>query len=306
VARISTNIASGRKELAAVKNELQAQHRKLAIRRFLRNRLAICGAGVVIGLVFIAVFAGALTPYDPLKLDVENRLLPPGSGGHLMGTDGFGRDLFTRILYGGRISILVGSCCGLFSMAMGMALGLCAAYFRPLDSFIMRVCDGFNAIPTTLLAIALMAMLGSTVTNVILALSVVMVPRMARITRAQAVVVKEQTYIEAMRATGANSFRIILKHIAPNCLSPVVVQASYNFASAIITEASLSFLGVGIAAPTPSWGNLLNEGKALFAQDAWWMLLFPGLFLAIGVLGLNVFGDGIRDLLDPKTNAGAQ
>ncbi len=292
---------ANRAEMAAIKARLQKEQRELTRKKFFHNRMAVLGAVIVILLVFIAVFADVLAPYDPLAMNVRERLKPPSSE-HLFGTDAYGRDVFTRVLYGGRISILVGGCCALFSMIGGMVIGLCAGYFRRLDNVLMRICDGFNAIPTTLLAIAFMAMLGPTVANVIFALSVVMVPRMARITRAQAVTVKEQTYIEAMRATGASSARILFKHIAPNCISPVVVQVSYNFASSILTEAALSFLGVGIPVPTPSWGNLLNEGKQLLNQNIWWMLLFPGLFLAIGVLGLNIFGDGVRDMLDPKTN----
>lgn len=297
----SNQVVKDRSKLAEIKTRLEKEQRRLLVRKFFHNRLAVFGAVIVVLLLFIAVFSGVLSPYDPLEMNVRARLSAP-SNEHIFGTDSYGRDLFARVLYGGRISMLVGSCCALISMAAGMIIGLCAAYFRPLDNLLMRICDGFNAIPTTLLAIALMAMLGPTVANVIIALSVVMVPRMARISRAQAVVVKEQTYIEAMRATGASNTRILLKHIAPNCISPVVVQVSYNFANAIITEAALSFLGVGIPVPTPSWGNILNEGKALLNQNAWWMLLFPGLFLAIGVLGLNIFGDGLRDMLDPRTN----
>lgn len=298
---MSDYVIKDRTKLAHIKAKLQKEQRQLLIKKFFRNRLAVIGAVIVLCLLFIAIFADVIAPFDPYEMSVRARITPPNSE-HIFGTDAYGRDLFTRVLYGGRISMLVGGCCAAFSMVAGMLIGLCAAYFKPLDNLLMRICDGFNAIPTTLLAIALMAMLGSTVVNVIIALSVVMVPRMARITRAQAVVIKEQTYIEAMRATGASHLRIMLRHIAPNCISPVVVQVSYNFANAIITEAALSFLGVGIPVPTPSWGNILNEGKALLSQSAWWMLLFPGLFLAIGVLGLNIFGDGLRDMLDPRTN----
>lgn len=294
-------IIKDKAELAKIKGRLEKEQRRLALRKFFSNRLTVAGAVIVMLLLFIALFADILSPYDPLAMSVRNRISAPNSQ-HIFGTDGYGRDLFTRVLYGGRISMLVGSCCALFSMVIGMTIGLCATYFRPLDNVLMRICDGFNAIPTTLLAIAMMAVLGPSVVTVIIALSVVMVPRMARISRAQAMVVKEQTYIEAMRATGASHMRILFKHIAPNCISPVVVQASYNFANAITTEAALSFLGVGIPVPTASWGNILNEGKALLNQNAWWMLLFPGLFLAIGVLGLNIFGNGLRDMLDPRTN----
>ena len=295
------NITTDRAELHKIKQRLEKEQRQLTIKKFLKNKLAVIGAIIVLILMICAIFSTALAPYDPFEMNVRNRLQAP-SAEHLFGTDSYGRDLLSRVLYGARISMLVGSCCATFSMIAGMLVGLCAAYFKPLDNLLMRICDGFNAIPTTLLAIAMMAMLGPTVANVIMALSVVMIPRMARITRAQAIVVKEQTYIEAMKAAGASNFRILIKHIAPNCISPVVVQFSYNFANSIITESGLSFLGVGIPVTTPSWGNILNEGKQVLNQNAWWVLLFPGLFLAVGVLGLNIFGDGIRDMLDPRTN----
>jgi len=197
--------------------------------------------------------------------------------------------------------LTIGASVALISMVLGMLIGLLASYYRALDNVLMRICDGLSAIPSTLLAIALMAMLGSGTTNLIISLTVVSTPRLARIARSAALVVREQTYIEAMRATGASSMRIIWRHIAPNILSPVVVQASYIFANAIITEAALSFLGVGVPIPDPSWGNILNEGKAVIYK-AWWMIVFPGIFTALTVLGLNVFGDGLRDVLDPHTN----
>lgn len=296
------NIKKQEESLAQIRTRLQKEQRDLKKKKFLRNKMAVLGTIVVIILLIIAIFADVIAPYDPYQQSVRERLQAP-SAAHIFGTDGYGRDLFSRVLYGGRISVLVGCSCAIISMVGGMMIGLCAAYFKKLDNLLMRICDGFNAIPTTLLAIALMAMLGPTVINVIIALGIVMIPRMARITRAQAVVIKEQTYIEAMRATGGSNLRILLKHIAPNCISQVVVQVSYNFANSIITESGLSFLGVGIPVPTPSWGNILNEGRdAILTQGAWWMILFPGLFLAVGVLGLNMFGDGIRDMLDPKTN----
>ena len=182
-----------------------------------------------------------------------------------------------------------------------MTIGLYAAWYPVLDHILMRICDGLSAIPSTLLAIALMAVLGSSTFNVILALSIVYIPRMARISRSAALVVKEQTYIEALRSQGASPARIIWRHIAPNILSPVVVQASYNFANSIITEAALSFLGVGVPAPQPSWGNILSEGREVITK-AWWMVVYPGLATAVAVMGTNIFGDGLRDILDPHTN----
>jgi peptide/nickel transport system permease protein len=197
--------------------------------------------------------------------------------------------------------MIVGVSSSLCSMFFGMIIGLYACYYKPIDNILMRICDGLSAIPSILLAIALMAVLGQSLFNVILALSIVYIPRMARISRSAALVVKEQTYIEALRSQGASSFRIIWRHIAPNILPAVVVQASYNFADAIITEASLSFLGVGVPAPQPSWGNILSEGREVITK-AWWMVVYPGLATALAVMGTNIFGDGLRDILDPHTN----
>ena len=248
----------------------------------------------------VAILAPVIAPADPLAQTVSNRLAKPGAE-YLLGADKLGRDLLSRIIYGARVSMLVGVSVGLSSMILGMIIGLYACYYKVLDNVLMRICDGLSAIPSTLLAIALMAVLGQSTFNVILALSIVYVPRMARVARSAALVVMEQTYIEALRSQGASSFRIIWGHIAPNILSAVVVQASYNFANSIITEAALSFLGVGVPAPQPSWGNILSEGREVI-NTAWWMIVYPGLATALAVMGTNIFGDGLRDILDPHTN----
>ena len=288
-------------DLSSVRRELRREQRQLNLRRFLRNRQAVFGSLVLLTMLFIAVFAPLLAPADPLAQTVSNRFAKPGTAGYLLGADKLGRDLLSRILYGARVSMTVGLSVGLSSMLLGMTVGLYAAWYRTLDNILMRICDGLSAIPSTLLAIALMAVLGSSTFNVILALSIVYIPRMARISRSAALVVKEQTYIEALRSQGASSFRIIWRHIAPNILPAVVVQASFNFADAIITEASLSFLGVGVPAPQPSWGNILAEGREVITK-AWWMVVYPGLATALAVMGTNIFGDGLRDILDPHTN----
>jgi len=289
-----------KQELDEVKHKLKKEQRDLNIRKFFRNKMAVIGATLVLLMLLVAIFAPVIAPYDPMASIGMNRLSPPSSE-HIFGTDKLSRDVFSRVVYGTRVSMLVGLSVGLSSMIIGMFLGLYAAYYKWLDSIIMRICDGLSAIPSTLLAIALMAMLGSTATNVVIALCIVYVPRMARIARSSALVVKEQTYIEALRSQGASGFRIIWRHIAPNILSVVVVQASYNFANSIITEAALSFLGVGIPVPEPSWGNILNEGKSVISQ-AWWLILFPGLATALAVMGTNIVGDGLRDILDPRTH----
>ncbi|MBQ9663012.1 MAG: ABC transporter permease [Oscillospiraceae bacterium] len=288
-------------DLSSVRRELRREQRSLRVHRFFRNRQAVLGACIVLLMLVVAVFAPLLAPADPLAQTVSNRFAKPGTAGYLLGADKLGRDLLSRIIYGARVSMTVGLSVGLSSMLIGMTVGLYACYYRVLDSILMRICDGLSAIPSTLLAIALMAVLGPSTFNVILALSIVYIPRMARISRSAALVVKEQTYIEALRSQGASATRIIWRHIAPNILSAVVVQASYNFANSIITEAALSFLGVGVPAPQPSWGNILSEGREVITK-AWWMVVYPGLATAIAVMGTNIFGDGLRDILDPHTN----
>ena len=290
-----------RRQLSRVRRELLREQRSLNARRFFRNRQAVFGALVVLVMLLLAVLAPVLAPADPLAQSVANRFAKPGEAGYLLGADKLGRDLLSRILYGARVSMTVGLSVGLSSMVFGMIMGLYACYYPTLDKILMRICDGLSAIPSTLLAIALMAVLGSSIYNVITALSIVYIPRMARVSRAAALTVKEQTYIEALRSQGASSFRIIWGHIAPNILSSVVVQASYNFANSIITEAALSFLGVGVPAPQPSWGNILSEGREVITT-AWWMIVYPGVATALAVMGTNIFGDGLRDILDPHSN----
>ena len=279
---------------------LGREQRALKRRRFFRNRLAVLGGIITLAMILIALLAPVLSPYGPYDMVIADRLQAP-SLAHLFGTDSYGRDVLTRVLYGARVSMSIGAAVAAGAMLLGMAVGLLASYFKALDNVLMRICDGLSAVPSSLLAIALMAALGGSVQNVIVSLVAVSFPGVARIARASAMVVKEQTYIEAMRAAGARTGRILLGHIAPNILSPVIVQVSFVFASAIITEAALSFLGVGVPVPEPSWGNILNEGKEVIYK-AWWMILFPGLFTAISVLGLNIFGDGLRDFLDPHSN----
>lgn len=286
--------------LDEAKKVLQKEQTKLRIHKFTSNKLAVIGGTILLIVVLAAIFAPVISSYDPYEMTVSDRLMGP-NGAHIFGTDTFGRDLFTRVLYGARISLVIGASVSLIALAVGMFLGLYASYYKPLDNILMRICDGLNAVPASLLAIAFMAVLGASVRNVIISLAIVYVPNIARITRGSALSVKEQTYVEAMRALGAKPMNIIWKHIAPNVLCPVIVQASFIFADAIITEAALSFLGVGVPVPKPSWGNILYEGQSVIFK-AWWMIFFPGICTAASVLGLNLFGDGLRDVLDPQTN----
>lgn len=283
-----------------LKKQLAKEQRQIQIRKFVGNRASVFGLAVVVLILVLAVFAPLISPYDPLTLDVANRLKECSSE-HWFGTDTMGRDVFARVLYGARISLIVGFTVGITSGLLGLMIGLYASTNKVLDNILMRICDGLKAIPSTLLAITLMAVLGADVKNVIISLIVVNVPNMARLARSQAMVVREQTYVEAMYCLGAKKARILWKHIAPNILSPLIVQVTFVFASAIITEAALSFLGAGVPAPAPSWGNILNEGKGVI-YNAWWMVVFPGVFTALTVLGLNLLGDGVRDFLDPRSN----
>ncbi|MCI3922983.1 ABC transporter permease [Paenibacillus sp. TRM 82003] len=287
--------------MLTVRRNHRRERRSLLLRSFLSHRLAVAGGTIVAVMMLLALFAPVLTPYDPLKVDVVNRLQAP-SAEHVHGTDNFGRDVLTRIAYGARYSIFIGFAVAGITAVAGAVIGLLSAYYRAWDYILMRICDGLMAFPAILLAIAIMAALSPRVENVIIALAIVYTPNVARAVRSVALVVKEQTYIEAMGAIGAGDARIIFLHIARNCLTPLIVQCTFIFADAIISEAALSFLGAGIPSPAPSWGNILFDGKT-FIFNAWWMVVFPGICLMLTVLGLNLFGDGLRDLLDPHTQS---
>lgn len=294
------NVMVEKESIEAIRKRLAKEQRDLKIRKFLKNKISLVGCIIVIMMVLIAIFGPMFAP-DPYESVLSERLMKP-SAKHLFGTDELGRDVFSRVLYGARISMIVGFSVGIASAVIGMIIGLYASTSKFLDNVLMRICDGLKAIPSILLAIALMAVLGADTKNVIIALTIVSTPAVARIARSSALIVREQTYIEAMKCLGAKPVRILWKHVAPNILTPVIVQMTFVFASAIISEAALSFLGAGVPSPMPSWGSILNEGKAYIFSNSWWLIAFPGLFTAISVLGLNLFGDGLRDLLDPLSN----
>ncbi|HML47414.1 MAG TPA: ABC transporter permease [Clostridia bacterium] len=279
---------------------LVREQRGIQIRKFANNRMSVIGLTLVLLMVLIAVSAPLLTRYGPLEINVADRLKPPDAK-HWFGTDSMGRDLFDRVIYGARISLTVGFSVGIIAGILGMVVGLYASLYGWLDHILMRICDGLKAIPSTLLAITLMTVLGADIKNVIISMVIVSVPGIARVARGSALVAREQTYVEAMRCLGASKTRILWRHIAPNILTPVIVQVTFIFASAIITEAALSFLGAGVPAPAPSWGNILSDGRGVIFT-AWWMIVYPGIFTALAVLGFNLLGDGIRDVLDPQSN----
>lgn len=288
-------------DLATIRKQMLGEQRKLRLLRIKSNYGLMIGAAIFLLLLLIAIIGPLFTPYDPSAMKVVERLKAPSSE-HWFGTDEFGRDLLTRIIYGARVSIGVGMLVSLLSSLLGLVIGLYASYYRALDHVLMRICDGLYAIPGVLLAIALMAALGASVTNVVIALTIVSTPSVARIVRSAALSVRNLTYIEAMVVQGASSSRIIWRHIMPGTLSPLLVQASFVFAEAIISEAALSFLGVGIPAPDPSWGNILQAGKLVFSK-AWWMIVCPGAMIVLSVLSLNLLGDGLRDYLDPRISS---
>ncbi|MDP6248011.1 MAG: ABC transporter permease, partial [SAR324 cluster bacterium] len=251
----------------------------------------------LICMIIFALFASQITP-DPMRLNPINRLRPPGDG-IWFGTDMFGRDIFARTIHGSKISLFVGISVASISTFFGLLIGLLAGYNRLFDRLIMRVMDGIMAIPSILLAIALVGLTGASIQNVIIAISIPEIPRIVRLVRSVVLTIKEQPYIDAAISVGAKLHKILFRHILPNTLAPIIVQATYVCASAMIWEAILSFLGAGTPPDIPTWGNIIAEGRVYF-QRAPWIIFFPGLFLAITVLSVNLLGDGLRDGVDPR------
>lgn len=270
----------------------------LVLRKLFGRRVVLVGAVILTIAALAALFAPWLTPYDPTALKVLDRLQSPRAA-HWFGTDELGRDVFSRVIFGARYSLTIGALVVAISVTCGILLGLTAGYFRRLDGPIMRVVDAMMSFPDILLAIALVAVLGASMTNVILALSIVYTPRVARVVRASTLVVRELLFIEAARALGVATWRILFVHILQNIASPILVQATFIFAYAVLAEAGLSFLGVGVPPALPTWGTMIASGQQ-FAHQAFWLVVFPGLAIVLAALSLQMVGDGLRDLLDPK------
>jgi len=262
------------------------------------HRTVVVGAAILLVILAVALLADVIATHVPTRLAPASRLQPP-SAAHYLGTDEFGRDVFSLVVHGARVSLLVGGTTMLLTSLGGVAIGLVAGYDRRLDVIVMRVMDGLMAFPAILLAIALMAVRGPGVANVIFALSVVYTPRTAMLIRSIVLSLREQDYVQAARALGRADAAIAVRHILPNCLAPVLVQASFVFAYAILAEAILGFLGVGVPPYVPSWGNVIASGKNVI-REAFWVSLFPGLALTVAGLSLNLLGDGLRDTLDPR------
>jgi peptide/nickel transport system permease protein len=275
------------------------EERFQTLKALLANKLAVVGLVVLAALVLAAVFGRQLAPYGVNAIDVANRLQPP-SGDHLFGTDELGRDIFSRVLVAARVSLQVGIIAVGISLVVGVTLGLVAGYYGgKVDSVIMRLMDMLFAFPAILLAIAILAVLGPGLTNAMIAIGIVYTPIFARICRASVLSVRDQVFVRAAKSIGARDVRILRLHVLPNVMAPLIVQTSLSLAFAILSEAALSFLGLGVQPPQPSWGRMLFDGRG-FIEQAWWMGVFPGLAIFITVLAFNIVGDAARDALDPK------
>lgn len=266
---------------------------------FLASTPIIALATICLALIIAsAVFAPVLTSHNPIQLDPANRLLLPNNT-HWLGTDAYGRDLLARILYGGRISLVIGVSAAVLSIVIGLCIGLVAGFFRWVDAIVMRIMDGLMAIPSVLLAIAIVALSGASLTTVLIAIVIPEIPRVSRLVRSVVLSAREEPYVEAAIALGTSMPKIMWRHLVPNTIAPLIVQGTYICAAAVLTEAILSFLGCGISPETPTWGNIMAEGRTYF-QIRPGLIFWPGLLLSIAILSVNLIGDAARDALDPR------
>ena len=275
------------------------------VAKFIRTKpLGVGGALIILGMIFVATFAAALAPYDPYQGDYGAQFARP-SAEHWFGTDEFGRDVLSRIMFGARIALFVGFVASFSGCTLGALLGVVSAYCGgKVDLLLERLMDILLAFPLLILALAIASILGPAVQNVVVAIAIPIVPRAARVVRATALSVKENQYIEAAASLGASWRRVIFQHILPNVMAPYIIMLTAQLGSAILTEAALSYLGLGAAEPTPSWGLMLSGSAPSYAEKAPWIALFPGIAISLGVFGFNLFGDSLRDALDPKLRKG--
>ncbi|MBB3544333.1 MULTISPECIES: ABC transporter permease [unclassified Rhizobium] len=285
-------------DIATTTEKTPPSERSKFLRRLLKRKTVAAGILVLTIFVLLAALAPWIAPYSPSKLSIVNRLKAP-SELFWFGTDEFGRDVFSRTIYAGRLSLLVGVAVVALSALIGVTLGLLAGFFKKLDTPIARLIDAMMSFPDILLAIALVAALGPSLTTVIVALSIVYSPRLARIVRASTLVIRELPYVEAAQALGISTFHIMTRHVLRNLLSPIIVQGTFLFASAMLAEAGLSFLGLGVSPEIPTWGTMIAAGRQYIGQ-ADWMTYFPGFAIILSVLSLQMVGDGLRDMLDPR------
>jgi peptide/nickel transport system permease protein len=262
--------------------------------------LGLVGAGIMVVFVFAALFADFITTYSPIATSASMALLPPGHG-HLLGADQMGRDIFSRIVYGARISLAVGLGSTALGCVFGVALGLASGYLGGwVDLVIQRIVDVLQSVPLLVLALVMAAALGPALDNTIVAIAIPLIPYTARVIRSNTLALREQPFVEAARAVGMSEFRIAVRHVLPNTIAPLIVIATAQLGAAILTEASLSFLGLGVPEPHPSWGRMLSESAAEYVRTAPWLVIFPGVAISLAVFGTNLFGDALRDILDPR------
>jgi len=284
----------------AIRDPVLVRWRRTIIQFSRRRPLGAAGAAIIVLMLLCAMAAPAITPYHPLETDFASQLMPPNTQ-HWLGTDAFGRDLLSRLIYGSRTALLVGFASALLGASLGAIIGVASAYFGGrIDLISQRVVEIFLAFPIIILALAVVSILGTGVGNVIMAIMIPMIPNCARVVRASALTVRAMPYVEAARAAGCGHWRIILRHMLPNVMAPYLIMLTAYVGQAILLEASLSFLGLGVAEPTPAWGLMLRGAAVEFAESAPWMAIFPGLAISLGVFAFNLFGDSLRDALDPK------
>lgn len=268
-------------------------------KRFMRNRAAVVGLVIIVFLIILAIFPGQISSPDYITQRLRERYLKP-SAEHWLGTDDIGRDIFTRIVWGARTSLTIGLSAVVIACVIGTTIGCIAGFYGGwIDNVLMRLVDILLAVPNLLLGISIVAALGNSIFNLILAIGLGSMPAFARVTRSSVITVRGQQYIEAARSTGASNLRIIWKYVLPNSLAPIIVQVSMGIANAILTISGLSFIGLGVPAPTPEWGSMLSSGR-LYIRDHWHLVTFPGVAIMITVFAFNLFGDGLRDALDPR------
>ena len=268
------------------------------MKRYIKNKLFVIGSILILIVLTFAIFAPIITKFDPIKIDTDNSLQPV-SYIHYFGTDELGRDVFSRVIHGSRISLYVGFFAAIISGIIGMVLGLFAGYYQKFDNVLSRFVDGLLVFPGLIMAILIVAALGPSINNVIIAMVTLYTPQIIRVVRGSVVSIKNEDYIDAVRVVGASDMRILFIHILPNSLAPLIVQVTFGFAWAILVEAGISFLGLGMPPPNPSWGNIISDGRN-FVYTAPWIMFFPGIAISLAVMGLNFIGDGLRDLTDSR------
>lgn len=285
-------------DVLALENEKSTPYIITVLKRLVKNKSAMAGAILLIIFIGAAIFAPLLATHPINEMNYDHTLVAPGKD-HYLGTDEFGRDLYSRILFGGRVSLVMGLVVVSIAGTIGILFGVIAGYFRRIDIFIMQCVDVLMALPSLLLAIVIVAILGVGLTNAMIAVAIAVIPAFVRVVRGSVLSVRESEYVEAARALGVRDWKIIVKHILPNIASPIIILATLEFGSAILAAAALSFLGLGAQPPSPEWGALVYVGKS-YLSKAWWITVFPGLCIMLVVLGFNLLGDGLRDALDPR------